>query len=329
MAVIDSRMIDEIVQNVLADLRGEKKSAPASRPEAKPAAPAAAPVAEAPDFAPSTGRILLPPASIDAPVASPLPPRPQPDAGTPAPQVSAREAALSMAVPVTPRPPAANPAPATPSKAPAGGAVDITDAVITAPLLAEKARGAKSVRFGVRSLVTPAAKDWLSTHRVEWSRIDAAAPAIASAAAGGNVTASIPKPMPANGRWVLGVVTVTGSVRSLMETFQRSSPVAKVELLGGGKEGVDYAVKAINLGEADGVILIVERAERIVCLANREDKIRAAAVYDRNHVQRVRTQMGPNLYCISPSSRSFIELRNIVQEIAANGKPQPPTDWEG
>ena len=82
------------------------------------------------------------------------------------------------------------------------------------------------------------------------------------------------------------------------------------------------AISSLCRADAAGVVLFASAAEKAACLANRNQKVRAAAVQDVNHLRDVISQMGPNLICVNPKQKSFIELRNLIKTFVKAGIPR-------
>ena len=57
--------------------------------------------------------------------------------------------------------------------------------------------------------------------------------------------------------------------------------------------------------------------EVVACFANRNEKVRAAAVMDVAGVKRVKSALSGNVFVVDPTERGFFELRNIVRQIQA------------
>ena len=69
------------------------------------------------------------------------------------------------------------------------------------------------------------------------------------------------------------------------------------------------------------------KPEALVCRANRNPQVRAAAVETVEQVKRSKTQLGANLFAIDPAERSVFALRNLLREIVSGNKPTVPSDW--
>jgi hypothetical protein len=192
-------------------------------------------------------------------------------------------------------------------------AIELNASIITADLLEENARVGQPLKIGRRSILTPSARDWLHTKRIDWSRGD-------KASAGGNSSST------AAARWQLIVQSVTPTVKALHDGLKRQSEGWKIELVGQPVEAAALAIGSINKAEFEGVTILSEFAEIIACRANRNERVRAAVISDRKQLELTMQHLGVNVVCINPTGRTFIELRNLLRDCAAK-KPQAPAGW--
>ena len=192
-------------------------------------------------------------------------------------------------------------------------AIELTASIITADLLEETARIGQPLKIGRRSILTPSARDWLHTNRIDWSRIDK----LAGDGSGATKGAA---------RWQLIVQTVTPTVKALLDGLKRQSEGWKIELVGQAAEAATLAIGSISKAEHGGVAILSEYAEIIACRANRNDRVRAAVVSDRKQLELTMQHLGVNVVCINPKGRTFIEMRNLLRDCAAK-KPVVPAEW--
>lgn len=279
---MSTELVDQIVRNVLAQLHSRAGSA--VRPE-------------------STG-------SIDQPVASVsrihLPPE------TVASVSPAHPVATSVLRPLV----------AAPAASPPGSSVTLTEAVITAELLSRLAPGAARVFASAKSIVTPAAKDWLRDHHVILERgLPPASSTLLPKAAGHATANKASNPSAIAAMWVLGVVSATASVKTFLNSTQTAATVSQVKILGAGTETQEFVSGAIHKAEAHGAILIERSAAKRACDLNRSPAIRAAVVSSPAEVLLTSSDFSPNVYVIDPTLKTFIELRNLVQAIVRTGIP--------
>ncbi len=192
-------------------------------------------------------------------------------------------------------------------------AIELTASIITADLLEETARVGQPLRIGRHSILTPSARDWLHTKRVDWSRID-------KLASGGSASTM------GVARWQLIVQTVTPTVKALHDGLKRQPDGWKIELVGQAAEAATLAIGSISKAEHDGVAVLSEYAEIIACRANRNERVRAAVISDRKQLELTMRHLGVNVVCINPNGRTFIEMRNLLRDCAAK-RPMVPAGW--
>lgn len=229
---------------------------------------------------------------------------------------------LAQLQPAPPRPVIEQPAPKPQPVVPAASrpqATELTAAVITADLLAATVRTGMALQIGRKSIVTPAARDWLHTNKVAWSRSGSVAPQ--------SLVASEPTVKVVSvGKWQLVIQTVTANVRALQDAFKRQSDGWDIELVGQPHEAASAAIRSISTAERDGVVVISDFAEVIACRANRNARVRAAVIADRKQLELASHHLGVNLVCVNPQGKTFIELRNLLRDCAAM-TPTQPVGW--
>jgi hypothetical protein len=98
-------------------------------------------------------------------------------------------------------------------------------------------------------------------------------------------------------------------------------------LVGCHREAARRAVAALCRGESDGAIAFTGKPEALACYANRNARVRAAAVDTVGCVKRVRRTVGANLFAVDPGEQSVFALRSLLREIVSEGKPAVPADW--
>ncbi len=192
--------------------------------------------------------------------------------------------------------------------------VNLIEPVITASLLQETVHNTKSVHIGAKALLTPAAKDWLQSRKITWSRTPA-----------GKVSADTGK---SHIRRRVLVSTVTPAVKSLQATLEREPSGWGAELIGRALEAVETAVRMLSTAEAELLLVFSDQADVIACYANRSPKVRAIVATTAEQLAGVARRVGANLLAVDPTGRSFIELRNLLRAAAALHRPQPPLGWD-
>lgn len=184
--------------------------------------------------------------------------------------------------------------------------VVLTEKVITADLLVEKTKGQTAIGIAAGSLLTPSAKDYLREFKVSVHR-----------------STSVASPSKGQGaQWRAIVLSNSTVVENALETIeQQTNSRWSQELSSSLEEAVKESISSLCRADAAGIVLFAEAAEKAACLANRNQKVRGVAVHDVNHLRTVITQMSPNLICVNPAQKSFIELRNLVKTFVNAGVP--------
>lgn len=189
----------------------------------------------------------------------------------------------------------------------------IDECIVTAETLERKANGQKTVRIASRSLLTPSARDYLRAHGISLERT---ATDIAQATSAGH--------------WTAIVVSKTAAVEQAIGDLSRTSGVEMArELAGTIKEAVESAVSGLCRAETAGVVIFASHSEKVACLANRNCRVRAAAVSDIPTIKSAKCQIGANLICIDPKGMSYFELRRLLQELTTGEPPRVPDGWPG
>ncbi len=175
----------------------------------------------------------------------------------------------------------------------------LLDSVITADLLAAKAKGQRVVEVGTKAIVTPSAKDWLRQHKVELKRIVLSSP----------VLSVRPKRMAI-------VQTGGAAVERVIEDARRAGVSNwRRELVGPAEDAAKLAISAICRGEAVSVVVFSNQPDKVACLANRNEDVRAVAVFSVADVERVQAALSCNVFVISVGSRSSVELTRQLRSI--------------
>jgi hypothetical protein len=186
--------------------------------------------------------------------------------------------------------------------------LEIGDAVITAGLLEARAINGAPVVFGARSVLTPSAREYLAKGKIDWTRGKDGERAIAAV-----------------GSWL---ALLARSTPALLATFEGALHQSyQKAIVGCSREAAVRAVGALCRGECDGVVVFTDKPEAVACRANRNPMVRAAVVETTLRIKPLRERMGVNLFAVDPEKRSTFDLRNLLREIAATGKPAPPSDW--
>jgi hypothetical protein len=212
--------------------------------------------------------------------------------------------------------PAAKPQTAATTVArPAAPTVTLTDKVITSATLASQVRPGTTLRFTDHAILTPSAKDWLRERRVSWMQTgkqNAAGHSVPNSTHGAN--------------WHLVVVSATPTVQTLLASARKNKQFSKVEILGTSTEAASYSARVVATGEAAGVLVISEQAAAIACKANRGTKVRAAVASSPDALRMLWPSLSPNVVCVVPHGKSFIDLRNMALDCVQR-VPTEPANW--
>ena len=189
--------------------------------------------------------------------------------------------------------------------------------VLTAEILETRLQGkalpqGRELQVGVKTVLTPSARDFLRQSGIAWTRRSASQQAGARPGA----------------VWRGIAVSATAALQRLCEDPADSLRLAKCEWLGCTDVAVDQAVAALARAEVEGVVLFTAQTARAVCRANRNQAVRAASVGHREDVDAAREQMGANLLVISPAGKSVFELRQLVRAATSGPPPRAPGDWK-
>jgi len=175
----------------------------------------------------------------------------------------------------------------------------LSENIITADLLAENAAGRSVVEVCSRAVVTPSARDWLKQNKVELSRGS-------SAKASSN-----------NGKseWLLVVQTAGEAVEAVLDDAGRSGAIGSHrETASDAASAAKVAVAAVERGGK--CVVFSAEPEIVACLANRNEKVRAAVVADAATVDRVKSGFDGSAFVVDPTGQSFFELRNLLRRIS-------------
>ncbi|MBI1313114.1 hypothetical protein GC176_17630 [bacterium] len=175
----------------------------------------------------------------------------------------------------------------------------LSENIITADLLAENSVGKSVVEVSSRAIVTPSARDWLKQNRIELTRST-------NAKTSTNQQKS---------DWLLVVQTAGEAVKAVLDDAGRSGA------FGGHRETTVDAASAAKVAAAavdrgGKCVVFSAEPEIVACLANRNEKVRAAVVADVTTVDRVKTGLDGNAFVVDPIGRSFFELRTLLRRIA-------------
>lgn len=171
--------------------------------------------------------------------------------------------------------------------------------VVTEDTLQESVNGHKTVEVGDKAIVTPSGRDWLRRNKVELLR--------EKSSSGSQTDIS---------RRGSGSVIVHSSSEAVEKVLDHyaSTEGWTSQRVGCRNDAVSLAESTVN-GDGSPVVVFTNEPEAVVCEANRNRDLRAAVVGDVTAVARVKESMQGNLFVISPSGRSFFELRYLLHSL--------------
>lgn len=175
--------------------------------------------------------------------------------------------------------------------------VSITAHVVTGEILEGLEGSVRTIRVGPKAILTPSACDWIRQRGLTVSRETK----VATKAAGS--------------RWIVIVSHSTPQVTGAVEALRSSGMMVESRLSGSAQESAGQATAALCRGEAPGIVVLADQPELVACLANRNERIRAAVVHNVQSFDRVRTRFQPNLLAIDPVHQSLFELRQLLKSI--------------
>jgi hypothetical protein len=191
------------------------------------------------------------------------------------------------------------PAPGAPAAdAPASAAPQgfrISAQVVTQALLAESVNGSTTVRIGPKAIVTPSALDFVRQRGIEIVRESAVA--IAKTAVRRQVI----------------VTTSHSNIAPAVESLKQYGIVCDLRISGRPAEAAAQAISAVCRGDAEKVVVFTAEPELVACLANRNERIRAAAIGDAAALERTQRELKPNVLSLDPSNKSVHELRTLLK----------------
>lgn len=176
-----------------------------------------------------------------------------------------------------------------------GAAVRLTAQVITHDLLAESVTGAATVRIGPKAILTPSARDFVKRLGIKIVREGSAAAA------------------PTTTRWQALVTRSTPQIAAAVEGLTAIGINCDLRVSGTPAEAAAHAISALCRAEAQQAVVFTDQPELVACLANRNDRVRAAAASDAIAVERVRRHLQANLLALDPANRSVHELKTILK----------------
>ena len=161
------------------------------------------------------------------------------------------------------------------------GPLQLKETIITADLLAESAKRSAVIEVTQRAIVTPSARDWLRHNKVELIR--------------GNAPAAVQ----GTAQSVANLAIVQAGSENLDRVL--GSVGWNRELVGTADEAAKLAISEVCRGGVKRVVIFSRDVEVVACFANRNEKVRAAAVTDVAGVKRVKSALSGNVFVVDPT----------------------------
>jgi len=170
----------------------------------------------------------------------------------------------------------------------------IDEPVITQALLAESVNGSATVSIGAKAILTPSARDFVRTHGIEVIRENSQ-----STMRSARCQVIVTRPSP--------------QAESALDALRQQGIIRDRKLSGTPAEAAALATSALCRGEAELVVVLTDQPELTACLANRNERVRAAAVGDLPSVERVVKSMQANLLAVNPGGGNILELKSLLK----------------
>ncbi|MCC7422736.1 MAG: hypothetical protein IT428_20845 [Planctomycetaceae bacterium] len=216
---------------------------------------------------------------------------------------------------------------AEPAKAaPPVNELRLTETVITGELLESNWKQLPRVAVASKAILTPSARDFLNKHKIEVIRTGSR-PA-ANPAKPGSSTAAPAVETNSAVRWRVFVVQSHPQLDRVLEDATRGTSTKLDRVVPGSvNEATAAAITALTRAEIDGGILLTHQTLVAACKANRNAKVRAAAIRTVADLNEARRQLAPNLICLDPAGKSYFELRNLLKTSTTGPAPKAPASW--
>lgn len=202
--------------------------------------------------------------------------------------------------------PQANAGSKKPEQAPANSIV-LTEKVITAELLEERAAPGGVVIVPAKAIITPAARDVIKQRGLQVEH-----GTTSKSASPKQPSAHSPQPSTSP---LLIIVHNTDAVSRLWEDLKGTW---KRELTGCPDDAAKLAIAELSRGGASQVLILAQQTFRAACLANRNEKVKAVPVDSIGDIKSARKQIRVNTWCLDPTGKSWFELRNILKSLTPN-----------
>ncbi len=182
----------------------------------------------------------------------------------------------------------------------------LSQAVITADLLAEIVQPGEQVTVAEKAIVTPAAVDYLKEKKIQLERIT-----VSRDEKPGSAMA-----VPAGKKTWLGLLVETSAVfDAAIKSVQKNNGTNFViQKPGSTEEAAKMAISEINRGATSGVFLVTNRVATACCLANRHERIRAVAVNRTADLEAI-AELNANVICLPERGPGISDYLQILRKV--------------
>ena len=175
--------------------------------------------------------------------------------------------------------------------------IRIEQPVITQALLSETTTGSAQVRIGPKAILTPSARDFVR-HR------------------GLTIVREPSQKVATTIRFLLIATAAAPQVSAAVDDLRRVGITCEVRLSGLPAEAAAQATSTLCRGEAERVVVVTDQPELVACLANRNDRVRAAAVSGTAAVERAKATLNANLLAVDAGAIGAHELKSLLKAFA-------------
>lgn len=182
----------------------------------------------------------------------------------------------------------------TNSDAPKNSVHIIEDRVITEELLKSQIGTSTTIQLPTGAIITPSGRDYILANKIT----------VASAITTNNQS------LQTTPGWLALTLTETEALNTALNrsNIQRTKISDKNEL-------IVESISSICRGVANGVLAFTCEPYFVACESNRNQNIRAVVVEQSSHWPDIKNQLSPNVVCVNPLKRTFIETRNLIRQI--------------
>ncbi len=155
-----------------------------------------------------------------------------------------------------------------------------------------------------RTIVTPLAFDFLKGKRIAIRREDKASDKRMSQTVWG-IAEETPSPL------------VAAAVKALMHEGRTLAAIVG--------RGIRTIATNVSKGDPLGAVIVSDQPGLAVCIANKIPGVRAASISHATEVGLLIKTLGPNLFALTTTGRTFFELRQLLKAATASPPACPET----